>query len=222
MILLFRPRWSVSSGPHCRVTVWQLFPIFCFVPVPWRDGFAHRVHMLVELKQGECIYPLSRTVHRNFVNDGNRLKGGGRAPTTLTSQGWFFHHDGMYARNWQSPFCVYSEDLQCFCSRFVLQNRCWFQICWKTSQNDDLTKVIGRKLLHTVINIKKRQRLLNQRQILFLIPMFNFAENVFSPHYSHFLQILKPEAHKTAQKMCFFVWGISAPSYHPPPTFFGK
>ncbi len=65
--------------------------------------------VLVEMKQGECVFPLSRSVHCNFVRDGNRLKGGGRAPPTLTSQDWFFHHDGMYARNRQSPLCVYSE-----------------------------------------------------------------------------------------------------------------
>ncbi len=31
---------------------------------------------------------------------------GVRAPPTLASQGWFFHHDGMYARNRRSPLCV--------------------------------------------------------------------------------------------------------------------
>jgi hypothetical protein len=36
-------------------------------------------------------------------------KGVGVGPT-LTSQGWFFHNDGMYVRNRQSPLCVYSED----------------------------------------------------------------------------------------------------------------
>jgi hypothetical protein len=43
----------------------------------------------------------------------NKRKGGGRAPPTLTSQGWFFHQDGMYARNWPLPLCVYPV-LLCF------------------------------------------------------------------------------------------------------------
>jgi hypothetical protein len=34
----------------------------------------------------ECICPLSRSGHFNFVCDGNRLKGGWCAPLTLTSQ----------------------------------------------------------------------------------------------------------------------------------------
>ncbi len=32
--------------------------------VTWRN---HRVHILVEMKQGECVCPLSRSVHCNFV-----------------------------------------------------------------------------------------------------------------------------------------------------------
>ncbi len=35
-------------------------------------------------------------------------KGGGCAPPTLTSQGLFFNHDGMYARNRPLLLCVYS------------------------------------------------------------------------------------------------------------------
>ncbi len=65
-----------------------------------------------------CSVPLSRSVHCNFVSDGNRLKGGGRAHPTRTSQCWFFHHDGMYAGIRQSPLCVYSECLQIWKLRF--------------------------------------------------------------------------------------------------------
>jgi hypothetical protein len=51
-------------------------------------------------------------VHCNFVRDGNWVKGGTpQWAHTLISQGWFFHHDGMYAKNRQShshsPLCVY-------------------------------------------------------------------------------------------------------------------
>jgi hypothetical protein len=35
------------------------------------------------------------------------VKGGGRA-TPPHQAGLFFHHDGMYARKWQLPVCVYS------------------------------------------------------------------------------------------------------------------
>ncbi len=38
----------------------------------------------------------------------NIVKGGGRAPPTITSLGQFFHHDGMCARKRPLPLCVYS------------------------------------------------------------------------------------------------------------------
>jgi hypothetical protein len=33
-------------------------------------SFIHRVHILVEMKQGQCICPLSSSVHRNFTGEG--------------------------------------------------------------------------------------------------------------------------------------------------------
>ncbi len=41
----------------------------------------------------------------------DKVKGGGSAPPP-SLPGWadFFHHDGMYARKWQLPLCVYSVD----------------------------------------------------------------------------------------------------------------
>jgi hypothetical protein len=33
-------------------------------------GWNHRVHILVEMKQGQCIWPLSWSVHCNFTGDG--------------------------------------------------------------------------------------------------------------------------------------------------------
>ncbi len=39
-------------------------------------------------------------------------KGVGVHPPPSPARADFFHHDGMYARNWQSPLCVYSvEDI---------------------------------------------------------------------------------------------------------------
>jgi hypothetical protein len=66
----------------------------------------HRVHILVEMKQGQCICPLSWSVHCNFTGYGKFNKGGGRAPPTLTSQGQFYPHDWMYARKQQLQLCV--------------------------------------------------------------------------------------------------------------------
>ncbi len=66
-------------------------------------GMFHRVHIGVEMKLGgECICPLSWNVRRKFFLYVmvNRVKGGGRAPTFLTSQGWFFNHDEIYDRMW--------------------------------------------------------------------------------------------------------------------------
>jgi hypothetical protein len=34
------------------------------------------------------------------------VKGGGRAPPTLTSLGKFFHYDGMYLQKRRLPLCV--------------------------------------------------------------------------------------------------------------------
>ncbi len=48
-------------------------------------------------------------VHHIFVVMVDIVKSG-RAPPppTLTRQGYFYKNEGMYARNWQLPLCVYS------------------------------------------------------------------------------------------------------------------
>jgi hypothetical protein len=61
------------------------------------------------MKYWESIYALSAGAYTgNLYVMVNRMKGGGRAPPTLTSQGWVFHNDGMHARNRPLPLCVYS------------------------------------------------------------------------------------------------------------------
>jgi hypothetical protein len=40
------------------------------------NGCNHRVHILVEMKQGQCICPLSWSVHCNFTGDGKCNKRG--------------------------------------------------------------------------------------------------------------------------------------------------
>ncbi len=74
----------------------------------------------VEMKYRECICPRSRRVHCNFVRDGHRVKGGGRLgvnPHPHQPGLIFFHHDGMYARNRQSPLCECSVDGTPTCRR---------------------------------------------------------------------------------------------------------
>ncbi len=44
-----------------------------------------------------------------------RVKGGGRVPPPLHQPGLFFHHDGLYARNWTLPLCVYSVVWTFYC-----------------------------------------------------------------------------------------------------------
>jgi hypothetical protein len=44
-----------------------------------KDSTIPRVHIRVEKKYGECICPLSWSVHHNFVRDCRIVKGGGRA-----------------------------------------------------------------------------------------------------------------------------------------------
>ncbi len=50
------------------------------------------------MKQGQCICPLSWSVHCNFTGEG--------APPTLTSQDWFYPHHWMYARKQRLQLCV--------------------------------------------------------------------------------------------------------------------
>jgi hypothetical protein len=50
-----------------------LAPIdFLKIPAQYvcRYSVQHRVHILVEMKQGQCIYPLSWSVHCNFTGEG--------------------------------------------------------------------------------------------------------------------------------------------------------
>ncbi len=63
-----------------------------------------------------------------------------RAPPTLTRLGWFYHHDGMYARKWPLLLCVYilcgESDARCgpqyFCSFWPNFKPVWpitFDLC---------------------------------------------------------------------------------------------
>ncbi len=61
---------------------------------------------LQEMKQGQCICPLERTLQLYWCMMVNVIKGGGRAPPTLTSPDKFYPHDWMYARKQTLLLCV--------------------------------------------------------------------------------------------------------------------
>jgi hypothetical protein len=63
--------------PYPRQTL-QIVPTMIFRPGRKDDliGLHHRVHILVEMKQGHCICPLSWSVHCNFTGDGNSSERG--------------------------------------------------------------------------------------------------------------------------------------------------
>jgi hypothetical protein len=68
----------------------------------------------VEMKQEECICPLSWNVHFNFLRDGNYSEGDGRSPPTLISLGYLsIMMECTYVRKRPLPvylsLCVYSE-----------------------------------------------------------------------------------------------------------------
>ncbi len=65
----------------------------------------HIVDILLEIKQDECISPLSWSVHHNFVNDGKQSERGW-ACTPHPHQPW--QYEGIYARKCPFPLCVYS------------------------------------------------------------------------------------------------------------------
>jgi hypothetical protein len=51
----------------------------------------------------------------------NRVKGGGLAPTTLTSLEW---NDGMYDRKRQLPLCLYSVEINITKNNTILKIIC--------------------------------------------------------------------------------------------------
>jgi hypothetical protein len=68
----------------------------------------HRVHILIEMKQGECNLPTQlEHISCNFVRDGSYSERGW-ACIPHPHQPGFFHHNGMYARKRRLPLCVYS------------------------------------------------------------------------------------------------------------------
>ncbi len=57
---------------------------------------------------GRRICPLSWNDTTTLLVMVDRMKGGVRALPTFTRLGYFYQHDGMYARKWPLQLCVYS------------------------------------------------------------------------------------------------------------------
>jgi hypothetical protein len=59
---------------HCLLRVLSFYGCDLNTPRPYLwpplHRFTHRVHILVEMKQGQCICPLSCSVHSNFSGEG--------------------------------------------------------------------------------------------------------------------------------------------------------
>jgi hypothetical protein len=80
-----------------------------FFSISYCEGLRHRVYIWGRDEiglVGECPLSWWYTVSLHVLV--NRRKGVGRAPPTLTIQGCYYHHDGMYARKRPLPLCVYS------------------------------------------------------------------------------------------------------------------
>ncbi len=72
-----------------------------------RKRGTHTEYIGVEIKEGDCICPLSWGIKSNIVRDGKYNERGWTCnPPPLTSLGKFFHHDGMYAIKRPIRLCV--------------------------------------------------------------------------------------------------------------------
>jgi hypothetical protein len=99
--------------PHFQIAYWADVHLYMYVE-RLADNLQPQSTYRGRVEVGECICPLSWSIHQNFVHDGKYSERGWACtppPPTRTSLGKFFkffHHDGMYARKWPLPLCVYS------------------------------------------------------------------------------------------------------------------
>ncbi len=111
-------RWRAPS-PSCsaggsRPALWQLTAshgvIYYsqMIKLQAREGMIlpQSIYCRVEMKTGSVSALSAGAFTASLYVMVIGWKGG--APPTPTGLGWFFHHDGMYDRNRQSPLCVYS------------------------------------------------------------------------------------------------------------------
>ena len=67
----------------------------------------HRVHIFTREEKRVSVSAHSAGEYTaTLLVMVNVIKGGGRAPPTLTSLGYFYHHDGMYARKQRLLLCT--------------------------------------------------------------------------------------------------------------------
>jgi hypothetical protein len=94
---------AASQIKHYRTLRMPRFVLFHLSRCCW---CSHRVHKLVDMKQGDCICPLSWSVHFNFVRDGNYSeRGWACTPHPPWSN---FSIMTEYARKRRLPLCVFS------------------------------------------------------------------------------------------------------------------
>ncbi len=94
--------------------------------------------MLVLMKQGDCIRPLSRSVHCNFVREVIGWKGEGVQPPPSSARADFSIMMGCTPESAIATLCVYSEEVtvnskeensQDFCPNYVQEFGLWQKFC---------------------------------------------------------------------------------------------
>ncbi len=114
-------RGVVAAGMSCTDhVIWGIVTFNVWMGITLLTVPQSTVHILVEMKQWKCFHICSLSWSVNTATLINLVKGGGRALPILTSLGYFFHHDGIYARKRPLPLCVYSELL--IPSKYTLVN----------------------------------------------------------------------------------------------------
>jgi hypothetical protein len=108
VILTLKPltEGHLGSGKLLQKAAFDMFALGDF-PVynEGLDGPQSTYRGRVEI--GECICPLSWSVHHNFVRDGRYCSSErGWACTRPHQMSSFFHQPRMYARKWPLPLCV--------------------------------------------------------------------------------------------------------------------
>ncbi len=118
------------------------------------DSLGHRVHILVEMKQGQCICPLSWSVHSNFSGEGK-----------CNERGW------ACTPHPHQPGQILPSSLN-VCQKAAVATLCtlcswlWFSIC------------VEKQLKHKYILVGKiADELLHEKQFVEYIIEFGIAKN---------------------------------------------
>jgi hypothetical protein len=106
-------RSAEYKQPNMLLPIWRSFHHFNFNPaIGSNASFENTLPQSTYRGRDEnkgSVSALSAGVHTaTLYVMVTKVKGGGGAPPSPSSQGWFFHHDEMYARNRLLPLCVHS------------------------------------------------------------------------------------------------------------------